>query len=912
MKITLRDYESPPPDKHKLSLRGELDEPLPEKDPVEEGRLLIRWFSDLPNDTPLTEKLFESLPPGLTIGPHQIPVRQTANIATKLAPLAAGFLGAGAAAPVGGALIGAGLSPGLAATLGLAAEGALGGASYGATNALVEQKPFLPEVGMGAAFGAVGGAAIGRVSSAGAKLEAEFAKRASGPLDLYEIARTTPNMPAKRLALSRERAAQAAFRDVVPEGGTLESAGDVLWERAKAKARESAGKAWQFEDDPNVVGEALNGFAKRIFRVSKPKAQPGLFDQLKTGWGMWVTRAANSLRRDETAFPKGIGHEMATLMERTTALQERYEGELVNRMNKMLHGLPEDELKSGLFNFLTNRSGGRVSAGGAAAAKAWRQMSDDMFRALDERGVRELAPPTHPAGQGELFPDVVERANMKLAMEEDKSGWKMIPIQYRQNYVPHYRDPKVVSRLSRSSSTRRNYIEQLIDSGHAADESEAGALLDQMLRESDRGVPLEIRGGIAQHTRELLLNIPAVTDARVWMRRAIHEHAKRAAEAHVFGGSDQTFRDLLGQLREAGGDVSRFDRLFRLFVNRPDPMDKKWGGIVTGTGNAMNVMYLGPRVAPLQLMQLSNTAARFGWRSVMEGIAGAVRNPGLREMVEQSGATLPSFHLQTGDIDAAGAFGRWWMETVTQMPKFDRGVRIVSAIAGGIEGQRLAQKLALTPFNKVLVRRLEYLGLDPERILAQGGKLRREDIMVAMRNAAHNTQFASHVLDMPERWRTPAGRLIFKLRTFAKQQTPFIGKLVGDAMRGDPAPLVRYLLTYPTVYAAVRPLLDMLSTRPVMDDADQDMSERIYNALSGAAWAGMFGGLGDFINSALSTDKSRLMSMPLGPAAATAVGITSDVAQLGKGNAVPIVQRLSKLPVMLPAWLYKKAEDAVE
>jgi hypothetical protein len=888
--------------------------------PVEDAFNMIRWFGqgieNLPDDTPLTEKLYAAgapWVPGATGQPFQLP-RQAFNVAARLAPLAAGFVGWRMGGPAGAQLVNAGLNRGASALLGMATEGALGGAAAGAVQAGVEQEPVLPNVAGGAATGAVLGGALAKLSGAGRRLAEEYAVRAGPRLSLSEIAEQTPDISRKRLQAARGRAASEAFRRMVPEGESRETVGDILFERARESARVAAGRLVKFEADPGPLAQVMHRFWQRSLRPSRHDHLERSLDAFKQFWGTWVTKAGTALRRDALAFPDNVGSESAAAFERVADLTFAYEGKLVERLRAIQALVPKHELSEGLFNFLSHSGPARLSAKGTAAAQAWRGLSDDMFRELDSRGVRELVPPEHPVGQTELLPELAEQSRLAQAADPERGGYKLVPLQYRQNYVPFYRDQKAISGLRRAGPPREAFIDKLMDSGQAETKEQAAALLDDMLDDSGKGIPLEIRGGVAQHAREALLGLPVEKDARVWMRRAIHEHARRAAEAEVLGGQDQLLGQWVERLRANNGDVGRFEGFARLALSRPWPAQVKYSQPVRDLGTAMNIAYLGPRVALLQFMQLSNTAARFGWRSLAEGLTSTIRSPEARALARESGATLPTFQLQSGEIDAMGKVGRWWMEWVTQMPKFDRGVRIVSGISGGIEAQRLAQRLlgASGRGAQTIRQRLEYLGLDPAQVIEQSGNLSREQVLTAMRNGSMKTQFGSTATDMPMAWKTDAGKLVFKLRTFAKQQTSFVTGMVDDALKGDPAPLARYLLTYPTIYFAMRPYLDLLSSRPASEDLDAEAMERIRNALEGAAWSGMFGGIGDFVNQMGASDAARPLSMVVGPAVSTIVGTGYDAWKAARGNARPLMKRALKSPVALPYHLFQKGQEWLE
>src|SRR3990172_11156409 len=128
----LRDQEAPRKERESSSFLTTPEGGAKEfsfKTPFEDALAILRFFrqqvQDLPTDTPLTEKLFAAgspMMPAFGGGFTEIS-RPAFNIAARLAPAAAGFIGWRAGGPTGAVLVNAGMSRGAAALLGLATEG---------------------------------------------------------------------------------------------------------------------------------------------------------------------------------------------------------------------------------------------------------------------------------------------------------------------------------------------------------------------------------------------------------------------------------------------------------------------------------------------------------------------------------------------------------------------------------------------------------------------------------------------------------------------------------------------------------------------------------------------------------------------------------------------------------------------
>lgn len=842
--------------------------------------------------TPLTEKLF---------GPVETPQSRAADTALKLSPLLAGF-GAGSLATRAGA-------PLAARGMGMLVDvlsGAAGGAAGGAASAAVGDEPIAPAAVTGGLLGAGGGALVGGITGAGRRLAAQWAARPgkNAMPNIVDLDNTVPFVsPAQTVREARAGAARSEFRKHIPEGPfarDLKQTNPALWARATSEARKAAMRVAPGAKPDELFQEQdfLQQLSDRAFRINSPSHRRGVLDNIRSLWGKYVTRLATTLRRDPD-FGR-FGGKFADIIARTTQLAERYEGLMHQRvLNPMWKGAtPADELA---VDKLARGESVKASPTAMAIFKRWREIADDAFEQLSGQGVMEQVSETHPAAVA-------------------AGGKTTVPIQRRTNYAPTYRDHGAMAKLAKNGPQRAAFIQDMVRKGEADTVEEGARLLDELLSKDRSGDPLHIRGAF-QHERELTFDLPRETNARKWSERWAHELSRRLASARVAGGQDEAVKEIFKAMREEGlhRGADRFENLWRNFIGRPGHDVRSVMPLARRARDINAIALLGPRTGLLQMMQLANPAARMGIKRTMEGIAAIMRNPELRGAADEVGALLPSQQLLHSD-EPVSRVGDLWLNWMTQMPRGDRGARTISALAGGISAKQWAQEYfelatgagagsvpragvggALkyvgirNPAERmqILRRRLEEtLGIPADRVMALQGQLGDEELATAMRAGSHNTQFGSSYLDLPEGRRTPEGQFLYQLKTFSKQQTPFFTKLVSDATKGDTGPLTRYLLTYPTLYVAAKPILDFLSVKDAVDEADEETMEQVKHTLMGALQTGMFGGMGDFINQMAASDPARGASYVLGPAAGQALGITfRDIPQAAQGNFNPLIQR---------------------
>ena len=858
-------------------------------------------------EAPLTAKMFDETFVGGMDPRAETIVRPVTDALIKLAPEIAGFMvGGPATRPI--RLFAAKLGR---ATLGDILTGGAIGAASGAASAAVKDEPVLPATAAGSIFGVGLGALIGGATNAARALQAHIARNTIGVMpSIHKLDEVIPHVRISDLEReAREvmsgkkgEAARRAWLRIIPKNADKESIPPALG----AEARHAASKA------AVEAGEDFEGLAREGLFLNSVQLTKGV-DEVKDLWGRWVTNLGATLFRDRAAF-KDVGVKLFDKIKRAEELKDPLEGSLVADMwRPMWNGVAVEELP--IIHKVLIGEGGQLSVPGSGAVQMSRRMFNDAFDEMSGLGLREAVAPTHPGARGH---DLFEQMEMfGPPSVPGKEGLIFIPIQKRTNYTPVYRDERALAAIARPGSKERAvFLSDMVKRGEAEDLRDAAAKLKTFLQADAERVPWDIRTGF-QHERDMPFTLPSLSDPKAYTRRYIHEYARRVAQAKVFGPQDELYEQLRSELLKKGGDVKRLDRIFQIYIGRTPADDMRMANAARTARSYVATSMLGPRVFPLQFLQLSNTAGLFGWKKLLSGISGGWRVPALREAAEEVGALLPSQMLMS-EIEPINMWAQWWVQHVTQMPRGDAMARTVSAISGGVAARQWAQEywqLANSPGARtvrqglggalkyigirnraermlILARRLEEdLGLPARIIMENEGQLSIDAVRHAMRTASHRTQFGSTILDFPEMRTSPAGRFMFSLRTFAKQQSTLVKSLASRAIKGDTGPIIRYISTYGALYAALAPLLDALSSRNMVDEANEEALDQVRTALEGAMWTGMMGGVGDFINQMGASDPGKIFGYMAGPAVGLGVGTLADVSKAARGDANPLVRR---------------------
>jgi hypothetical protein len=722
------------------------------------------------------------------------------------------------------------------------------------------------------------------------------------PRSVTEVLAETPRVSAEALnADTRAGAARDAFKLAMGTEDYASTTNDILKQRALADAKRAAVRSGTpaAADDVVVEGNFINNVTKRLGARMNESRFGKVLGDLQLLRRRWVTNLKTTLIKDPAFGPQGPA--IAEGLVRSEQVADKLEGELSSYFDRYINPLlKNDEERKNFTELLGGEGVQAMNPRIEEAVKLAREADNGVFANASAVGLRELVPKTHAVGQEELFPEIAAKA--REIAKGDPAEYAKVPIQYRQNHVPRFYTSDTIAALSKPGEIRTNAMKKLVENGLATNMDDASRVVDEMLHASDGYfTSAEFRGGPLQFSRELLLDLPWEKDPRKWWKRYSHISSRRIAQGAVFGPQDEKLTAWLENVAENGGDHKRAFDIYRNIIGRPTREMSRGHALAAASGAVQTVSWLGPKTAMLQFMQLANSVGEYGAGNTIRAMGGLLKDPVTRDLATEVGALLPSSN-QSFEGDVGSSFSSWWLNNITQMPRADRVVRTVSGTAGMLAARQWGKALpTLTGRGaQVAARNLTRLGIDPAEVLANSGELSAPQLRTAFLNGANTTQFASHLSDMPEAWKTPLGRFIFKFRAFSKQQTTFVSNLVDEAFRHkNPKPLMRYLAAYPAIFQSVRPVLDFLAMRP-----PRDQEESAMDYLKGILYTGMLGGLGDFYNNATANDTSRTIGMLTGPAAGQAAQFVTDVGAATQGDFGPLKQSVLRTTPLRPLNLF--------
>ena len=302
-----------------------------------------------------------------------------------------------------------------------------------------------------------------------------------------------------------------------------------------------------------------------------------------------------------------------------------------------------------------------------------------------------------------------------------------------------------------------------------------------------------------------------------------------------------------------------------------------------------------------QLTQFFGAHIQHGFRGTLNGMVKlASRDPEAMEAINMSGAYLESLIRDSEQsLGGIGQFGSKALSAVG-MTKADRGARIYGGMRGFMESQYAAQQLRklldyqsmpgkFKPFMKQEMVRLERkfteLGLDPAKIVEQGGVLTKADMAKAAQTLSTDVNFWSDALSLPHFYKTPWGRVFLQFKSFSDQAARFTKRAVIDPIhdRGDVEPLARALLLTGTSGELVQDVKSLLRGKP---RKEQGTDRLIKDLASGS----MFGIWADVAQSTNSLD--WMYSFMAGPQISDIVKLGYGMGQLGRGNERPLGKQL--------------------
>jgi hypothetical protein len=197
--------------------------------------------------------------------------------------------------------------------------------------------------------------------------------------------------------------------------------------------------------------------------------------------------------------------------------------------------------------------------------------------------------------------------------------------------------------------------------------------------------------------------------------------------------------------------------------------------------------------------QFSTTIADAGVRRTVAAAFQLATNPEAMQIAKDLGPLTRDIIPEIMEQETSRLSHRW--TSAIGLRFMMQQNRLISGLARLKQIEQLAANYAAKPTPK-LTRELGRIGLNPEEIIASGGKLSDLDKRVAALYAINRGELMSRALDLPAIRNTTVGQFIWFLRASAFQQTravknvaikPFSEWVASNGARGTPAPLMRYL-----------------------------------------------------------------------------------------------------------------------
>jgi len=272
-----------------------------------------------------------------------------------------------------------------------------------------------------------------------------------------------------------------------------------------------------------------------------------------------------------------------------------------------------------------------------------------------------------------------------------------------------------------------------------------------------------------------------------------------------------------------------------------------------------------PKLAFAQVLNVGqnvNTLLASDAGSFFKGLGYAFSNKGYTRALE-TGATLDSV-MRSANMQITGtSFGSQFLKYIgfTATEKFNR---VVAANVGIKYAEKQAQKLVKNPQSKIIQARLQELGLNPQGILARGGKLTEKELLIAGQRMSNKTQFLYNPLDLPAFSQSPTGAVVFQYKSFIFQQTTFLkNQLKMQIKNGNYGGFARDLIVLGTIFPMTGEVVADIRS---LISGTQRKTQAFDRYIEDIMTVGGFGLYGDVITSA---GWSRVLDWAAGPTAGT-------------------------------------------
>lgn len=361
-----------------------------------------------------------------------------------------------------------------------------------------------------------------------------------------------------------------------------------------------------------------------------------------------------------------------------------------------------------------------------------------------------------------------------------------VPFRMKENYFPRVYDFTDLQKAGQ----RQRAMQHLVDSGQAQNIADADRMLETFIKDNTVR-----RAGNLEHAR--VLDLPGYeTDPLKAVNKYIDSASRRLTEANTFGSTDEVAKRLIDRVRTEGGDYKYAQEVFDLMTGQ-----KKYQNLGVDLATKFNYITKLDLGFITNATQPINTAVKTGIINTLDGVMKAYLTP------NKAGKFARQIGAVTDEVVKGRAEGLTMgrlMETILSPFSFiERKNRVISAVAGKNFTEQLANKILKNPESKYALRQLKSIGIDPEKIIAQG-KITADDILGGAKATSDKTQFKVDAIDIPPGWKTNIGRLLTQFKSFSFQQTKFVrDEVAKEAGAGNFAPLVKLIaLAVPASFVA--------------------------------------------------------------------------------------------------------------
>ena len=419
----------------------------------------------------------------------------------------------------------------------------------------------------------------------------------------------------------------------------------------------------------------------------------------------------------------------------------------------------------------------------------WTVKLQDAMKGLNENE-RKLAGQVREGLAQSNDPRIITAANkLKSLLDEigtnaQNMGLKIklpngqsVPFKLRENYMPRSYDFNELQKAGH----RQKLLQHLVDSGQAQNLADASNIFDNFIKNNTVRT-----AGNLEHAR--VLDLPGYElDPTKSVGKYIDSASRRLTETQYYGSTDELAKTYIERIRREGGDEKYAQEVFDLMTGQ-----KQYKNVGVDLATKFNYITKLDLGFITNATQPINTAVKTGIINTIGGILKAYTSPYV------SGRYARQVGAVTDNLISKGAgegvtMGRI-METVLKPFSFvEKKNRVGAAIAGKNYAQQMADRLLKNPNSKLAIRQLKSIGIDPEKIIAQG-KILPEDILLGAKGTSDVTQFKVNAIDIPPGWKTNIGRLLSQFKSFSFKQTIFIrDEVIKEAAAGNVMPLVKLI-----------------------------------------------------------------------------------------------------------------------